>query len=83
MGRREAKGRVPSEVRGLGRRASAPCEGKSLCSPARRTIADEVYLQCVENPKRWVVHILKPLPIYSLDNVALLGDAVRLPSHPQ
>lgn len=33
-------------------------------------------LQCVENPSRWALHILRPLPYYADGRVVLLGDAV-------
>lgn len=33
--------------------------------------------QCIEQPTRWAIHHLEPLPKYVSGRVALLGDAVR------
>lgn len=37
--------------------------------------------QCVEKPTRWAIHQLRPLPLYTLGRVALLGDAVSDSKH--
>ncbi|KAI0355681.1 FAD/NAD-P-binding domain-containing protein [Trametes cingulata] len=34
-------------------------------------------LQCIERPTKWAIHELKPLPFYTQDRVALLGDAAH------
>lgn len=35
--------------------------------------------QCIEQPTRWAIHHLKPLPTYVSGRIALLGDAVSQP----
>ncbi|PCH43450.1 FAD/NAD(P)-binding domain-containing protein, partial [Wolfiporia cocos MD-104 SS10] len=34
-------------------------------------------LECIENPTRWAIHALRPLPVYAANNVVLLGDAAH------
>ncbi|KAJ7624371.1 hypothetical protein FB45DRAFT_836440 [Roridomyces roridus] len=37
----------------------------------------QTLLECADTPSRWAVHVTAPLPFYSHDNVALLGDAAH------
>lgn len=34
-------------------------------------------IKCIENPTRWAIHHLRPLPFYTTDRVVLLGDAAH------
>lgn len=43
---------------------------------SNKCIAKWTALQCIENPTRWAIHHLRPLPFYTTDRVVLLGDAV-------
>ncbi|EED84531.1 predicted protein, partial [Postia placenta Mad-698-R] len=44
---------------------------------SNKCIAKWTALQCIENPTRWAIHHLRPLPFYTTDRVVLLGDAAH------
>ncbi|TFK44427.1 FAD/NAD-P-binding domain-containing protein [Crucibulum laeve] len=37
----------------------------------------EELLKCIENPTRWAIHHLRPLPLYVSNRVVLVGDAAH------
>jgi len=39
-------------------------------------------LECIDNPTKWALHHLNPLPLYVVNNVVLVGDAAHaMPPH--
>ncbi|KAH7881718.1 hypothetical protein F5I97DRAFT_2069891 [Phlebopus sp. FC_14] len=63
-----------------------PFEGRWVVDVPAKEILDQyedweprarALVKCFENPSRWALHTLRPLPFYTHDRVALIGDAAH------
>ena len=63
-------------LQGLGAGSGGDVEGGSTAFLSLHEQIVTTRPQCLDRTTKWAIHELKPLPLYTLDRVVLVGDAV-------